>query len=88
MLLESCPTSERFIADGATVWFVPGVNPHVHLQSAIPRECLAALFAYHVLSAFMLPEHVFVEILLANHSSLAYLTLVLGLVVCKLLVHV
>lgn len=36
----------------------------------------------------MLPEHVLVEVLLTDHPPLAYLTLVLGLVVCEFLVHV
>lgn len=31
MLLESSPAGERLVADGTTVWFVAGVDPHVHL---------------------------------------------------------
>lgn len=88
MLFECGPASERLAADGAAVRFVPGVDPHVHLQSTVPREGFAALLAHHVLPALVLPEHVLVEVFLADHSPLAYLTLVLGLVVRELLMHV
>lgn len=88
MLLETCPAGERLLADGAAVWFVPGMDPHVHLQSAVPRECLTALLAHHVLPAFVLPEHVLIEVLLADHPPLADLTFVLGLVVRKFLMHI
>jgi len=88
VLLEGGPASERFAADGAAVRLVAGMDPHVDLQSAVPREGLAALLAHDVLPTFVLPEHVLVEILLADHPPLAYLTLVLGLVVREFLVHV
>lgn len=88
MLLESGPASEGLVADGAAVRLVPGMDPHVHFQSTVPRERLAALLADHILPALVLPEHVLVEVLLTHHPPLAYLTLVLGLVMRELLMHV
>jgi len=88
MLLESGPASEGLIADGAAVRLVPGMDPHVHFQSTVSRERLAALLAHHILPALVLPEHVLVEVLLTHHSPLAYLTLVLGLVMRELLMHI
>lgn len=88
VLLEGRSAGEGLLADGAAVRFVPGMDPHVHLQPAVPRERLAALLAHHILPTLVLPEHVLVEVLLADHPSLAYLALVLGLVVRELLMHV
>lgn len=88
MLLESGSASEGLAADGAVVRLVSSMNSHVHLQSAIPRERLAALLAHYVVPVLVLSEHVLVKILLADHSPLTYLTLVLRLVMRELLVHV
>jgi hypothetical protein len=88
MLLESGPASEGLVANGTAIWLIPGMNPHVHLQSAIPRERLAALLAHYVLPTLVLSEHMLVKILLTHHSSLTYLTLVFCLVMRELLVHV
>lgn len=88
MLLERSPTRERLVADGAVVWFVAGVNPHVHLQPTVPREGLAALLAHYILAPLVLPEHVLVEVLLTDHPPLAHLALVLGFVMRELLMHV
>lgn len=64
------------------------MNPHVNLQSAVSRKCFATFFTNDVLFSLVLPDHVLIQILLAHHSSLAYLTFVFCLVVSKLLMDV
>lgn len=88
MLFQSCSSCEGLVAYSATVRFVTCVNPHVNLQPAVPGEGLATFFANDVLPLLVLPDHVFVEVLLSHHSPLAHLTLVLGFVMGELLVHV
>lgn len=60
----------------------------VLLQFACLVEHLAALLAHERGPLFVLPEDVLVQILLGDHSSVAYVALELGLVVLAFLMHV
>jgi hypothetical protein len=64
------------------------MDPHMDLQSTVSREGLAAFLAHDVLPTLVLSEHMLIEILLADHPSLAYLTFVFRLVMREFLVHV
>lgn len=88
MLLQGVSPGERFVADSAVVRFVAGVYAHVDLEPAVSREGLAALLADDVLALLVLPEHVLVEVLLADHPAFAHLALVLRLVVSEFLMDV
>lgn len=88
VLFERGPSGEGFVADLAIVGSVPGVDSHVDLEARVSGESFAAFLADDALAFLVLPEHVLVEIFLANHAAFAHVTLVFSFVVSELLMDV
>lgn len=82
------PRIKKIPADFAAVRFLSRMHSHVHLQSAVSRKGLSTLRTARSLEILVLLQDVLIQILLGHHSSVANLTFVLCLVVCKLLMNV
>lgn len=88
MLAEAAVPGERSSAYLATVRLVAGVDSHMLPQIVVLEEGLAALLAHRFLFPLVLRQHVLIEILLRDESSVAPRALVLGLVMRVLLMRV
>lgn len=68
--------------------FTARVDGHVPLEGVLLRKGLPTLGANDLFSLLVLRQQMLVEVLLSDHSSFTYVTLVLGLVVGPLLMNV
>ena len=79
MIDKSGFLNKGFVTDGTIVWFVPGVHINMPFKIVPRRKRLSALLAYIIFA--LVPQHMFVEVLLTNQWYLTFLTSIFALVV-------